>query len=151
RKIIALRDLHLDAEILLFVDEQRLRKTKCCYRRWLAVGDDFAAFGIGAGTAWKKPGRHLDHDLFTAIEGSNCVEAQSADEVPSAVVRTNLRERRLLAVGYLIRVSNVILEVVYRKGKRIAQIGCITDLVVGEFEAACVQCDIIVVQWQLSS
>src|SRR5262249_54011623 len=125
REIIALRDFHLNAEILLFVDEQGLRKTKRRYRRRLAVGDNFAAFGIRTGATWKKPSRHLDHDLFTDIESSDGIENQSVNEIPSAVVWTNLLERRLLAFGYLISVENVILEFRYCKGKRIAEIGCI--------------------------
>ena len=73
------------------------------------MSDDFAAFGISAGAAWEKPGRHLDHDFFPDVKSRDSVKDQFVDEAPSAVVWTNLLKWRLLPFGNLVRIPNVVL------------------------------------------
>src|SRR5204862_3755123 len=108
---IGVGNIDFNAEVLLFVDEDRLGEAERRKGRWLTVANHIRGKRIRTRAAGEKPRRHFNHDLLADKQSRNGVEDQLADDVTSAVVRPDLLERWC----FFVQTVNHVLDIANRK------------------------------------
>src|SRR5262245_14954259 len=87
---VGVRNLDLDAEILLLVYVDRFGEPEGGQRRRFAVGRKIAFLRIWPGAGSEEPGRHRYHRLFADDEACHRVVYEFADDRARAVIRVEL-------------------------------------------------------------